>query len=300
MNWYRSLAPTPKGIVTMMLAMATLTLMDAVAKSLTNRYDPMQVVWARYTCSSLVVGIALAPRLRTLLVTKNLKLQLIRSALMFATTYFFFVAVSKLGLAEAAAIFDVNPLIVTVLAFIFLREPAGPRRLLGIVFGLIGAMIIIRPGSDVFSPYAILPLMGACTYAAYVIATRFVGRDENILTSLLYTTLLGTLAATILVPPVWINPTPVDAALMLSMGFIGTAGQYFLIRVFTLAEAGTVAPFTYVGMIFAIIYGYLFFGQLPDTMTVIGALVITLSGIYVWHRENQADKFRRKIHGETG
>lgn len=300
MNWYKSLAPTHKGIVTMMFAMATLSLMDAVAKSLTYRHDPMQVVWARYACSSLVVGIVLAPRLRTLLVTRNLKLQLIRSTFLFATTYLFFFSISKLGLAEVVAIFDVNPLIVTILAFIFLREPAGPRRLLGVGFGLIGALIIIRPGSDVFSPYAILPLLGAFTYAGYVISTRFVGRDEHILTSLLYTTLIGTVVATILVPPVWTTPTPTDAALMLSMGFIGSAGQLFLIRAFTLAEAGAVAPFSYIGMIFAVTYGYLFFGQLPDAMTIIGALVITLSGIYVWHRENQAEKSRGKTHGETG
>ncbi|MGR3661959.1 MAG: DMT family transporter [Paracoccaceae bacterium] len=300
MKWYRSLDPTPQGIVVMMLAMATLSLMDAVAKSLTYRYDPMQVVWARYACSSLVVGIVLAPRLRTLLVTKHLKLQLVRSAFLFATTYAFFFSVSKLGLAEVVAIFDINPLIVTILAFVVLHEPAGPRRIFGVCMGLVGALIIIRPGSDVFSSYAILPLIGAFTYAAYVISTRFLGRDEHILTSLIYTTLFGTIAASIIVPPVWITPTPVDAALMLSMGFIGSAGQYFLIRAFTLAEAGAVAPFSYIGMLFAVTFGYIFFDELPDTMTVLGALVITGSGIYVWHRENQTAKNRGKNDGKTG
>jgi drug/metabolite transporter (DMT)-like permease len=300
MNWYRTLAPTQQGIVTMMIAMVTLSLMDSVAKSLTFRYDPMQVVWARYACSSLVVGIVLAPRLRTLLVTKHLKLQLVRSAFLFATTYAFFTSISKLGLAEVVAIFDVNPLIVTIFAFIFLKEPVGPRRLIGVGLGLVGALIIIRPGSEVFSFFAILPLLGAFSFAAYVITTRFLGRAEHILTSLIYTTLIGTIAATILVPPVWVTPAPIDAAMMLSMGFIGSAGQYLLIRAFTLAEAGAVAPFSYVGMIFAVTFGYLFFDQLPDAMTVLGALVITCSGIYVWHRENQAEKARGECDGKTG
>lgn len=271
----------------MICAVATFSMMDVIAKGLSARYDPLQIVWARYTCHTLVVFLWFAPRLKTLLRTDHLILQLIRSAFLFGATFSFFTSIAHIGLAQATAIFDVNPLIVTILAFAVLNERAGPRRIMGVLVGLIGALIIIRPGTEIFSPYAALPLLGASCYASYVISTRFLGRNENSLTSLLYTTLIGTVVACLLVPKVWQAPPPLDAALMLSMGVIGGTGQYFLIRAFTLAEAGVVAPFSYVGLIFAVIFGYVFFAEIPDMMTFFGALVIVGSGLYVWHRERQ-------------
>ncbi len=285
MNWFRGLTPTAQGIVMMIAAVATFSLMDSIAKELSSRYDPLQVVWARYTCHTAVVFLWFAPRLTSLLRTRHLGLQLIRSAFLFGATFSFFTAIAHIGLAQATAVFDANPLIVTILAFLVLKERAGPRRIFGVCAGLCGALIIIRPGTEIFSPYAALPLLGALCYASYVISTRFLGSNENSLTSLLYTTLIGTVVASALVPGVWQTPAPADAALMLLMGAIGGTGQYFLIRAFTLAEAGTVAPFTYVGLIFAVIFGYVFFSEVPDAMTFVGALVIAGSGLYVWHRE---------------
>lgn len=287
MSWFRGLSPTAQGIVMMISAVATFSLMDSIAKELSTRYDPLQVVWARYTCHTAVVFLWFAPRLTSLLRTRHLGLQLVRSAFLFGATFSFFTSIAHIGLAQATAIFDVNPLVVTVLAFLVLKERAGPRRIIGIIAGLVGALIIIRPGTEIFSPYAALPLLGACCYASYVISTRFLGRDENSLTSLLYTTLIGTVVASALVPTVWQMPSPTDAGLMLVMGVIGGTGQYFLIRAFTLSEAAVVAPFTYVGLIFAVIFGYLFFAEIPDAMTFLGALVIVGSGLYVWHRERQ-------------
>lgn len=285
MTWFRGLTPTAQGIVMMIAAVFTFSMMDAIAKGLSARYEPLQVVWARYTCHTLVVFLWFAPRLTTLLRTKHLGMQLIRSAFLFGATFSFFTSIAHIGLAQAVAIFDVNPLVVTVLAFLVLKERAGPRRIIGVCIGLVGALIIIRPGTEIFSPFAALPLLGACCYASYVISTRFLGRNEDSLTSLLYTTLIGTVVASALVPSVWITPSLPDAALMLGMGVIGGTGQYFLIRAFTLAEAGIVAPFTYVGLLFAVLFGYVFFAEVPDAMTFLGALVIVGSGLYVWHRE---------------
>ncbi len=287
MTWFRGLTPTAQGIVMMIVAVATFSLMDVIAKQLSTRYDPLQVVWARYTFHTLVVFLWFAPRLTTLLRTDHLGMQLLRSAFLFGATFSFFTSIAHIGLAQATAVFDVNPLVVTVLAFVVLKERAGPRRIIGVCVGLVGALIIIRPGTEIFSPYAALPLLGACCYASYVISTRFLGRDESSLTSLLYTTLIGTVVASALVPSVWIMPSATDAVLMLAMGVIGGSGQYCLIRAFTLAEAGIVAPFSYVGLIFAVVFGYVFFAEVPDAMTFVGALVIVVSGLYVWHRERQ-------------
>jgi drug/metabolite transporter (DMT)-like permease len=232
----------------------------------------------------------LAPRLPTLLVTRHFGLQLVRSGFLFGATITFFFSISRMGLAEVVAIFEINPLIITILAFIFLKEPVGIRRLLGVSVGLIGALIIIRPGAAVFAPISLLPLLSALCFAAYAISTRFLGRDEHILTSLLYTTLVGTIVASLIVPTVWTTPTPRDAALMLCLGFLGGSGQYLLIKAFTITEAAVVAPFSYVGLIFAVVFGYFLFDDLPDTATIIGALVIVSSGLYVWNRERLVEQ----------
>ncbi len=287
MTWFQRLTPTAQGIVMMILAVATFAMMDTLAKALSARYDPLQVVWARYTCHTLVVFLWFAPRLGTLLRTRHLGLQLIRSAFLFGATFCFFTSIAHIGLAQATAVFDVNPLIVTLLAFLVLGERAGPRRIMGILAGLVGALIIIRPGTEIFSAYALLPLLAAIFYASYAISTRFLGRDEDSLTSLLYTTLIGTVAASLMVPTVWQMPAVPDLVMMLGMGVIGGTGQYFLIRAFTLAEAGVVAPFAFVGLVFAVINGLVFFGEWPDAMTLIGALVIVGSGLYVWQRERR-------------
>lgn len=284
----KHMSDTGRGILSMIVAVSFFATMDAIAKTLAGHYHPLQVVWARYTFHTLIVFTLFAPRLHVLLPTKRLKLQIIRSAFLFCATFSFFTAFSNIGLAQATAVFQVNPLLVTLLGILVLREQAGPRRIVGAGLGLLGALIIIRPGADVFSPYAIIALFGALFYAAYGVSTRFLGREENPMTSLLYTTLFGTVAASLIVPAVWQPIALPDLALMACLGAVGGIGQYFLIRAFTLAEAGAIAPFHYAGFIWAVGYGIFLFGERPDALTLVGALVIVGSGLYVWHRERQA------------
>jgi drug/metabolite transporter (DMT)-like permease len=262
--------------------------MDATAKFLMDRYAPMQVVWARYAGMMIVVSAILAPRLGPLLRTRRLGLQLLRSAFLFSATLTFFTAISQMNIAAATAVMQVHPVIVTLGAALFLREALGPRRLFGIGAALIGALIVIRPGSEIFSWAALLPLLAGVFYASYALTTRFLGRGEPILTSFLYTAIIGTLVASVLTVPVWQTPSLVDCAIFLGLGAVGALGQFLLIRSLTIAEAGAVAPFGYAGVIFATVWGYVAFGEVPDIWTGVGALVIVGAGVYVWHRETRA------------
>jgi len=157
-----------------------------------------------------------------------------------------------------------------------------------VAVSLIGALIIIRPGSAVFSPYAIFPLVAAVMFAGYALTTRFVGRDEDAWTSLLYTALVGALILSAVVPFFWVTPDPLSAGLMVAMGFVGAGGQLLMIRALMAAEASLVAPFSYVGLLFAILWGMLFFGEFPDLPTYLGAGLIVAAGLYVWYRETRA------------
>ena len=259
--------------------------MDATAKYLMKEIGPAQTIWARYTVQAILVTVLILPKINVYGRTKYPKLQFLRSvALMMATTLFFF-AFSRLGLAEASAIFNISPVLITLGAFLFLREQIGPRRVIGILVSLLGALIIIRPGSGVFTIYAILPLVAAIFYSTYSLATRFVGTDESPWTSLFYSAIFGAICYSIYIVFNW-NPMSNNAFLLtLIIGLFGTAGHICLIRALTLGEASLVAPFIYTNLLFTTIWGFVLFGNFPDFWTIVGAVIIVAAGIYVWVRD---------------
>jgi drug/metabolite transporter (DMT)-like permease len=259
--------------------------MDATAKYLMKEIGPAQTIWARYTVQAILVTVLILPKINIYGKTKYPKLQFLRSvALMMATTLFFF-AFSKLGLAEASAIFNISPVLITLGAFLFLREQIGPRRVIGIVVSLLGALIIIRPGSGVFTVYALLPLGAAIFHSTYSLATRFVGTDESPWTSLFYSAIFGAICYSIYIVFHW-NPMSSNALLLtIIIGLFGTAGHICLIRALTLGEASLVAPFIYTNLLFTAIWGLVLFDNFPDFWTIAGALIIVAAGVYVWARD---------------
>lgn len=280
---------TSRAILLMLLAILLFTAMDALAKVVLRLgYPTLQVVWARYTGQTLLVALLLFHRLGPLLRTRHPALQGLRSLFQLGATALFFASLGFIGLAEATAIMDVNPVLITLGAALFLGERLGPRRLIGIAASLLGALIIIRPDAGVFSPAALLPLAAAVCYAGYAIATRRVGATENASTSLIYSALLGTIASTAALPLVWVPIAPEHVVGFVGIACLGTCGQFCLIRAFTMTEASAVAPFGYVGLVFATFWGIVVFGEYPDRWTVVGALVIVAAGLYVWHRETRA------------
>ena len=276
-----------KGIALMIAAIFLFSCMDVMAKALSLRVDTVQAIWARYAGQTIIVAAIIAPRARTLLRAKYPKLQFLRSIFLLAATTCFFNALARLGLTEATAIMNLNPVLITLGAGLILGEKLGLRRIAGITLALIGALIIIRPGGDVFTPAALLPLFASLFYSAYALTTRFVGRDEDAWTSLFYTAIVGAIALSVIVPWHWTPPDGPALTMMVAIGFFGGASQLMLIRALILAEASLVAPFAYCGLIFATVWGFLLFDEVPDAPTLIGAIVIVGAGLYVWRRERQ-------------
>ena len=279
-----------RGVALMILAIFFFTAMDATAKGLIARYPAPQVIWVRFAGQLALVLIILGPRLGPALRTRFPVLHFWRSASQFGATTFFFLSLPHVGLAEATAIADINPVLITLGAALFLGEKLGPRRIAGVVVALAGALIVIRPGAGVFSWWAILPLLCAISYATSALLTRKVGAQESVWSSMVYASLFGTLAAGAALPFVW---EPVAAGDLWQFGLIaclGTLAQLCIIRSFSITEASVVAPFAYLGIVFATIWGAVLYDQWPDLWTVIGALVIVGAGLYVWHRENRASR----------
>ena len=288
-TYLRAISPTTQAILLMIIAVFAFTALDAVAKHLVQDHHTLQVVWARYFFQVLWAVILLGSRLRTLMKTKYMGMQLLRSSFLFGATMFFFFGLNWMTLSDITAIFEVAPLLITAFAFIFLKEKVGPRRWFGVIIGMIGAMIIIRPGSEVFSLTSLIPMAAAACYAAYAISTRVLGQEESPWTSFLYTALIGTIIASCFVPLYWTQPTPTAIGFMILMGLIASIGHYCLILAFRLSEASFLAPFGYLSLLFSTAWGFFLFYELPTIYTIIGGTIIAGSGLYVWYRENQTD-----------
>lgn len=272
----------------MLAAILCFTLMDAAAKDLIARTPAPLVIWARFAGMLAIVLILFNRRIPSLLHTRFPVLHFWRSAFQFGATSLFFLSLAHIGLAEATALTDINPVLITLGAALFLGESLGPRRIAGVLVAMCGALIVIRPGMGVFTPAAFLPLGAAICYTGNALLTRRIGPYEPAATALLYAAAFGTIAGALALPFVWQPIPPTDIAHLALIAALGTAAQFCIIRSFSITEAAIVAPFAYAGIIMATLWGILFFNEYPDRWTILGALVIAGAGLYVWHRETMA------------
>ena len=267
--------------------------MDTVAKYLAERYAVSQVVWARYIFHLLLLFAWLGPRAPSVLRTRRLGLQLVRSLLLLLTTFFFFTALSFMALVDASVIMFIGPIVLTLLAAVILREHVGARRWSGVVIGFIGALIVIRPGTSMVQPAAVFAVAAACCYALYQITTRQLSHHDAPLTTLSYTALVGALLSSFAAPFGWTWPDASGWALMALTGLIGGIAHFCVIKAFQAAPAAVVAPFGYTSIVWSTSFGFVIFGDLPDLWTVVGGAIIIGSGIYILHRERVRGGERR-------
>ena len=277
------------GIGLMVLAMFLLSVMDAVSKHLTDSLAVPQILAIRFWVF-LLFALTLASGNGFLRTVRSATpgLQLLRSFIMLGQMSAFIFAVSYLPLADVGAIFAVAPLLVMVLAAVFLGEKIGPRRAAAVVFGFIGVLIIIRPGTGVFDPISLVALGGASCWACFQILLRLVGRRDSALTTTLYSAMVGCFAFSLAAPFVWRAPDPITWAWLLLLGSLGATGHYLLSTAFRHAPASTLQPFAYTMPLWAVLMGWLVFHDIPDLWTFIGGGLVIASGLYALRRERVA------------
>lgn len=276
-----------KGIGLLLLALLCFTLMDVAAKKLGQSYAPAMVVWARFAVNLALVSLIFRGTFFAHARSRQPGLQLLRGMFQMATVALFFLAIRSIGLAEAAALTDLNPVLITLGAALFLGEKIGARRVAGILVSFLGALIILRPGAGVTDPAALFALAAAFTYAGGALLTRVV-RVDSTATSVIWSAGVGTAVSSLALPFFWQEVAPGDLALFLAVGGLGTAGQALLIMAFRAAPAGVLAPYGYLGLVLSSLWGWIFFASLPDLFTVLGAGVIVTAGIWVWAAERRA------------
>jgi drug/metabolite transporter (DMT)-like permease len=159
------------------------------------------------------------------------------------------------------------------------------RRWLATAVGLIGVLIILRPGTSAFHPAAFFPIISALAWAATLIMTRMMSGREHAITTMTYSSIVGVGILSVLVPFVWVAPSWHDILFGIFIGVASTAGQWIVVLAFRYADASVLAPFSYTQLLWVSILGFLIFGEIPDIWTVIGAAFIVASGLYTAHRE---------------
>jgi len=271
----------------MCAGVALFPLMNASVKLLTAGYPVVEIIWARFTGHLIVMLIVFLPQYgRRLIATRRPLVQIGRSLLMLVSNGVFVLAIGKVPLATASAIGFTSPLIVTALSVPLLREQVGWRRWSAVCVGFAGALLIIRPGHALADPAVLLLLASSAAYALYQIATRWVMAHDSPATGIIFAALVGSLATTTVLPFVFVMPRSLfDLALFLALGCLGGLGHFFVIKAFQAAPAAVIAPLGYVELIGTTILGYLIFGNFPDALTWVGALIIIASGLYIAMRE---------------
>jgi drug/metabolite transporter (DMT)-like permease len=280
------------GIALMCGAVALFACLDATAKYLNTQMDSLEIAWARYTSAFVLTLIVSNPITQTgLLRTRSLKLQLIRSVLLVASTALNFLALRWLQLDEALSIIFTFPFIVAIISGPMLGEWIGWRRWSAIGFGFAGVLLITRPGLGGMHPAAFFSIAATICYGFYAVITRIVSRFDSNQTSLFYANFIGALVMLPVIPFVWQPPANWLIALMLAMiGVFGSAGHYFLIAGHRLAPASVLAPFIYTQLIWVLILGYLVFDHVPNGWTMAGAAIVIGSGLYLLYRERKVGK----------
>ena len=188
-------------------------------------------------------------------------------------------------MAKALTLAFVAPLITTALSPIFLGEKVGIRRWTAVLIGFVGSLVVIRPGFLEFNLATIAALGTGCFYGIYLVITRKLHSTDSPLLTLLITGVVGAVIASLLVPFVWINPTPVQWSWLALMGIFACLGHILLIYSLKYADASKLAPFGYFEIVTNIILGYYFFSDFPDNYTFLGLFIIILSGVYIFYRE---------------
>lgn len=275
-----------RGIVLILASTVFLGMSDVTAKYLSATLPSIEIAWIRFLVFALIMSPAMLPGSPLYsLRSQRPGLQMLRGAALLGSSLFFISGLRFLPIAEASATGFVSPLFVTALSIVFLGESVGVRRWIATAVGLIGVLIILRPGTGAFHPAAFFPMVSALAWACTLVMTRMLSGREHALTTMTYSSITGACIMCALVPFVWVAPSWHDVLFGIFIGIASTAGQWIVVLAFRYADASVLAPFSYTQLLWVSILGFVIFGELPDIWTVVGAVFIVGSGLYTAHRE---------------
>ena len=288
------------GILFMLAFAITGPLIDLFAKLASAEVPIGQIILSRFILQGFVLlPVAIILSLAHRPTFKEFQMHFLRATLILIGTGSFVSAIKYMPLADAMAIFFVEPFMVTLLGGFVLGETVGYRRLIACLIGFFGALFIIKPSFSLFGMVAFLPLLTAFSFTFYIFITRKMAQNMHPVTLQAYTAL----AAVIILLPIiiWANDTNIELLdpitpslkaifLLLGVGIAAIIAHLFITFALSMAPATIIAPLQYFEIVTATLFGYLFFSDFPDKWTFLGVFIIILSGVYVILREHKAQK----------
>ena len=276
------------GILFGILAYLSFSILDATQKTLILYHSIFQLLLIKYF---FVLFLSLIESRRknnfSFYKSKNIKLQIFRSLLSVIESGCFVLSFKYLSLANAHSIGSLAPVIVVALSAIILKEKVSPKTWVAIFIGFIGVLIILRPTSSIFDVKALLPLVAAFMLGLYQVVTKKVSKHDSNETSLFYTSIIGLTLMSFLASSFWSPISGYSYIMFLVIGVFFSLGLYLQIIALSKARASIIQPFHYTLIFWAIIFGFIFYKDIPDMFTVIGAIIITCSGIFVLNQSSK-------------
>ncbi|HKF74352.1 MAG TPA: DMT family transporter [Stellaceae bacterium] len=282
----------PRGIASMLLAVAIFSCMDALIKWLSATYPTIEIVFFRSAFAFLPLLPALLSGGRAALRTRRPLTQAGRAALGLVSMFAFFYCFRMMPLADVFGIAFSAPIFVTALSVPMLGERVGIRRWSAVFVGFIGVLIMLRPDAGVFASASWIALFATVLYALGQIFVRDLTKTETTTCIVFYVTLTTTAVSAAAMPVVWVMPSPVDALLLAAVGILGGMAQLAFTRAFRLAPAAVVSPFDYTGLLYAGVIGYYVWGDVPTVTFLVGAAIVMVSGLYILYRETTLARLR--------
>lgn len=285
------------GALLMMASMAAFTLNDTMMKTVGDDIPLFQLLFLRGMLTTLAVAV-MAWRMRALrfrLPRRDWVLLGWRTLAEIGVAYFFLTALFHMPIANVTAILQAMPLTITLAAALFLGEPVGWRRLVAIVAGFVGVMLIVRPGAEDFTVYSLYALAAVGFITVRDLTTRVLSADTpsmlvTLLTSVAVMVVFGLASAA----SPWVPMDGRSMGLTAGAAFMVIGGYLFSIMVMRVGEIGFIAPFRYTGLVWALLLGWAVFGEWPSALTLLGAAIVAGSGIFTLYRESRLVRAARR------
>ncbi len=308
------------GAAILVFGLFLFSIQDMIIKFFSDQYSVLQIVFIRGLVSMVVIALLIKifwPGIAFL--SKRPLTASTRGLFGFASYLAYYLAVAAMPLAEVVAIVFTMPLFVTVMSALVLGEKVGIRRWSAVVVGFIGVVIILSPSGEFNALAVTLAFAASITYATQTTITRFLSSHDAPLTLafnsiLVFTCASGLLSLLLLIGVIdiesnhaslaffsrdWVMPENWHLLLMLFLGINGAAGFYCLSKAYCLSEASAIAPFEYTYIIWAIVFGIVFWNEVPGVTTIVGVIVLIVSSLYIWYRERQLQEVDSEPVGEA-
>lgn len=279
-GWWRAASTNLRGSLLMIAAFTAFAVMMTLIKLAGGRIPLPQILIVRQLVMTLILALVVGRALPRIMHTRRPGLQFLRGTFSLGAMLCGFTALIYLPMAEATALGFAQVLFVTLLAILILGEVVDRRRWIALAIGFAGVFVMLRPGGEAMSGYALLAILGALFGAGITISVRVLGQSERTETILFWQGAVVLIALGLPAIFLWTPPTPTEWALMIGIGVVGTAGQWLVTRAYQMGEASALAPLDFVRLLLATVSGYLVFAELPNLVTIVGAALVAGGTLY--------------------